>query len=118
MLPTLPQDTFVYLDPPYYVKGKGLYEHFYEHNDHAEIAQLVREVSQQWIVSYDAAPEILELYKDHQIINYGLSYSAAARYRGSEVMFLGPQLIQPPVESPANVGFNIVRRMQKEMLLF
>src|SRR3546814_17224919 len=53
VLPTIPKRSLVYLDPPYYLKGKGLYEHHYEHDDHAGIAKKVRKIKQSWIVSYD-----------------------------------------------------------------
>lgn len=98
------RDAFVYLDPPYYVKGEGLYENFYSHGDHIEIARLVAQIGQKWIVSYDAAPEIQEVYAPFRSILYSLSYSAADRYRGSEVMFFCPTLQIPDVENPAKVS--------------
>jgi hypothetical protein len=48
-------DTLLYLDPPYYVKGGGLYQNYYSHQDHAKIAALVSELPFPWLVSYDAA---------------------------------------------------------------
>lgn len=108
----LPARTFVYFDRPYYVKGEGLYENSYKDDDHAEIAQLVHQVEQPWIVSYDAAPEIFAMYERFERISNDLSYSAADRYRGSEVMFFSPQLALPPVESPANIYADIVDKMR------
>ena len=118
VLPSLPGRTFSYLDPPYYVKGEGLYEHFYQHSNHAEIARLIQNVTQPYIVSYDAADAILDLYKDYDNIAYGLNYSAAERYSGNEVMFFSPGLVHPSVESPANINNNVVRHAQSEGLLF
>lgn len=109
----LPEQTFVYFDPPYYVKGEGLYENSYQGDDHAEIAWLVRNVNQPWTVSYDAVPEIFELYKGFRQIVYDLSYSAAERYRGSEVMFFSPGLELPAVESPANIYVEVVGRARR-----
>src|SRR6266571_4806890 len=37
-----PAKTLVYLDPPYYVKGRDLYYDFYEPADHQEVADFVR----------------------------------------------------------------------------
>lgn len=45
VLPSLPDRTLIYLDPPYYVKGQGLYENHYVHDDHIEIAELVQKKS-------------------------------------------------------------------------
>ena len=36
-----PEKTLIYLDPPYYIKGKELYFDFYSHKDHEEVAELV-----------------------------------------------------------------------------
>jgi DNA adenine methylase len=116
-LPELPQSALVYLDPPYYVKGEGLYEHFYQHCDHARIANLVRKIKQPWVVSYDAAPEILDLYKRFDPISYGLSYSASDRYRGAEVMFFSPKLKPPAVETPANISASVVDRTRRAVLI-
>ena len=99
---------FVYLDPPYFVKGKGLYQNYYTYADHARIASLVEGIRQPWIVSYDAAAEIRELYERYNAIEYDLSYSAQARYRGTELMFVRPGLRCPKVLSPANVSWKVV----------
>lgn len=69
----LPENTFVYFDPPYYAKGGHLYENSYQDEDHAEIARLVREVEKPWIVSYDAVPQIIGLYEGFDRIHYDLS---------------------------------------------
>jgi DNA adenine methylase len=118
ILPKIPQETFIYLDPPYYVKGEGLYEHFYQHGDHTGIARLVRRMKRPWVVSYDAVPQILELYKEFDHLSYGLSYSAADRYSGKEVMFFSPRLTKPAVDTPAKIDSRVVSRMQREVMLF
>lgn len=109
----LSEHTLVYFDPPYYVKGGGLYENSYQYDDHVEIAELVHSVEHPWIVSYDAVSEIIVLYEDFSRITYDLSYSAADRYRGSEVMFFSPELELPAIESPANIRVDAVNRMRR-----
>lgn len=99
----LPANSFVYLDPPYYAKGKDLYQHFYAHGDHETIARKVPEISQPWIVSYDAHLRLLPLYEGFRSIRYGLSYSAQNRYKGAEVIFFSPVLKIPDVATPANI---------------
>jgi DNA adenine methylase len=118
VLPTLPDRALVYLDPPYFVKGQGLYRNAYSPDDHAEIAGLVPNIRQRWLVSYDAAPEIIELYKGHTPLRYDLSYSAQSKYMGREVMFYSPGLKRPRVESPANIRGLEVRNALSPSLLF
>ena len=91
------EKTFLYLDPPYYGKGKDLYTHFYEPKDHELIAKKVSQLKDiRWIVSYDDVHNISDLYEKYRCIRYTLSYSAQNRYRGSEVMFFSPKLKIPP----------------------
>ncbi|MBE4916873.1 DNA adenine methylase, partial [Enterobacter cloacae complex sp. P4RS] len=60
-VPFLEGKILVYLDPPYYVKGQGLYQNFYQHDDHVNIANTVtNKLHSPWVVSYDATKEILD----------------------------------------------------------
>ena len=95
ILPDVPRRSLVYLDPPYYVKGAGLYEHHYQHDDHAQIARTVESIKQPWLVTYDNVPQIRMLYGQHRQEIFGLRYSAQSRYEGSEVMIFSPGLITP-----------------------
>jgi DNA adenine methylase len=107
ILPLLPKNSTTYLDPPYYVKGHGLYEDHYIHRNHIDIARLVsKRIKHPWIVSYDAAPEIIQLYSKYQFIQYNISYSAQERYAGSEVMFFSDRLQIPSVSNPARAQIN------------
>jgi DNA adenine methylase len=102
---------FVYLDPPYYVKGvkrSGLYQNSYEHGDHVKIARLVRRLKAPWIVSYDAAPAIEDLYGRYASLSYSLHYSAHIAHYGSERMFLSPRLRLPSIASPAYVSTSLL----------
>lgn len=82
----LPQDSLIYLDPPYYVKGQGLYRNFYMHEDHVQIRKALDTVKSKWIVSYDNCPEIKEIYTGYRQVDYALNYSAYYKVKGSEVM--------------------------------
>ena len=82
----LPEDSFIYLDPPYYVKGQGLYRNFYIHEDHVHIREALDKVKTKWIVSYDNCPEIKEIYAGYRQEDYELNYSAYYKTKGSEVM--------------------------------
>ena len=98
-LPLLPQKTFIYIDPPYYVKGEGLYENHYKHDDHERVSQAISNIkNKEWIVSYDNVPAICKFYEQFEQKTYGLKYSAQSKYTGSEVMIYSPQLIIPEQE--------------------
>lgn len=82
----LPNDSLIYLDPPYYVKGQGLYRNFYTHEDHVQIRKALDNVKTKWIVSYDNCNEIKDIYLGYRQEDYELNYSAYYKMKGSEVM--------------------------------
>jgi DNA adenine methylase len=98
----LPRKSLVYLDPPYYTKGQGLYRNYYEHDDHQRIALLLqsKEFEVPWVVSYDNVEEIRQMYQMSRSLSYGLNYTAQVRYVGSEVMFFRHGLVVPHHELP------------------
>ena len=89
----LPQNTFIFFDPPYYMKGQSLYVNFYQHQDHLELAESISHIENlKWIVSYDNVDEIKEMYNQFRHIEYGLSYTVQNKYEGKEVMFFSDNL--------------------------
>ena len=95
-LPSLPEKTFVYIDPPYYIKGEGLYENHYKHDDHERVSKAISSIQdKKWLVSYDNVPEILKFYNEFEQKTYGLKYSAQSKYTGSEVMIYSHELAIP-----------------------
>ncbi len=94
-LPRWPEKTLIYLDPPYYERGRDLYYDFYREGDHAELANFIRAEmnSRSWIVSYDNVSEIKDLYAGFRRVVYNVGYSARGSRQGAEVMFFSPQMI-------------------------
>lgn len=88
--------SLLYLDPPYYVKGKQLYKNSYTHEDHCKIAELMKSIDGAWIVSYDDVPSIRNLYKwvdRNRVLDINLMYSVAHTSKnGKEVMFISKKL--------------------------
>ncbi|MDC5758032.1 DNA adenine methylase [Vibrio europaeus] len=83
----IPEQSLIYLDPPYYVKGQGLYRNFYTHEDHVKIKDALAEsVFSNWLVSYDNADEIRDIYSAYPQKIYSLQYTAQTKAVGSEVM--------------------------------
>lgn len=89
----LPKKTLFYFDPPYYVKGKGLYMNYYSDQDHIDIAEQIKLIkNQKWIVSYDYVPFIWNLYKGYRRQTFDLNYSAAKAGIGKELMIFSKRL--------------------------
>lgn len=86
----LPTGSLIYLDPPYYVKGQGLYRNFYTHDDHVLVRKQLDNIKSNWIVSYDNCEEIKNIYSGYHLDTYALNYSAHTQSKGSEVMIYGP----------------------------
>jgi DNA adenine methylase len=97
-----PERTLVYLDPPYYAKGRDLYYDFYNEADHAAVAALVQNklTRQHWIVSYDNVEPICAMYAERRRAVYSIGYSARETRKGSEVMFFSDGLNAPALVGP------------------
>ena len=91
-------EAFMYLDPPYYKKGRSLYLNFYKHEDHLRLAKAIRESAlRNWLISYDLAPEIETLYghspeNPNTRINT-LNYSLRTVRKGQELLIKSPTLL-------------------------
>jgi DNA adenine methylase len=99
------EKSFIYLDPPYYVKGSKLYRNFYNHSDHCEILTMLDKCrNRKWVVSYDDVPQIREIYKSFNPVTYSLNYSAGAKTTGREVIYFSDALSHPNFD-----GFTLSR---------
>lgn len=94
-LPKLPEDSFIFLDPPYYKKGPELYVNFYKHEDHEKLAEeIINKIKQNWIVTYDNVKEIKEIYKNCNQQEFSITYTLRNKGRnsGSEVIIFKDNL--------------------------
>lgn len=91
----LPKKSLIYLDPPYYKKGRDLYRNFYEHRDHLDMSNMIqrKNFSWPWVISYDDTEEIREMYKSSRQKIYKINYTAQRRYAGNEIMFFSNKLV-------------------------
>jgi|SRR5579871_960592 len=89
-----PAKTLIYLDPPYFEKGRDLYYDFYEPEDHKSVRDYVTSklVGRHWIVSYDNVAPIRSLYNECPQIVYRIGYSARSAGVGAEIMFFSETL--------------------------
>lgn len=90
-----PDGLMFYLDPPFYAKSQRLYQLSFQAREHARLASLLLSTPQRWVLSYDAHPAIIELYRPptfplpggsqqlrpiarHRLHVIGLNYTASA----------------------------------------
>jgi DNA adenine methylase len=55
-------DDLLYLDPPYFEKGKKLYFYYFDESAHIRLANALKNTSKNWILSYDDCEFIKNLY--------------------------------------------------------
>ena len=89
----VPSNSLIYLDPPYYDKGQGLYRNFYKHEDHRAIQEKLANVEISWVVSYDNHPSIKEIYQQYLQCEYTLNYSASRKMKATEIVIYSDNLI-------------------------
>lgn len=90
------EETFIYLDPPYYKKGKELYLNNYKHDNHLNLANTIRNIENvKWLVSYDNVSEIKEMYEDYRMSSFDLNYTLQTKKFGSELLVFCDDLQLP-----------------------
>lgn len=101
-LPKWPKKTLVYLDPPYFVRGRELYYDYYKPEDHAALAKFIgaKMENRFWMVSYDNVAPIKKLYAGFRSLVYNVGYTARGNRVGREVMFFSPTLLIPELVGP------------------
>jgi len=88
----------VYLDPPYYQNGRGLYLNYYEQKDHEKLAKFIKkQMAYKWIISYDDVPEIHSLYKKIEKSVLSLNYCVHTAKLGREIIIPSQDLIVPEI---------------------
>lgn len=107
-LKTLDKNVFVYLDPPYYVKGKCLYMNYYTHKDHQALADyLQNEARFKWVLSYDDVSEIRNLYSERELYRFPLSYTVQDNKIGAELLTYSTGMCLPGDKSIRRSSTNI-----------
>lgn len=90
------QKNLIYLDPPYYVKGRELYVNFFKDADHIALSQAIQQRrNMNWIITYDNHSFISSLYANAKVLSYAQSYSAGTTKQGAELLFCKHDLIIP-----------------------
>ena len=92
----LSSNAFVYVDPPYFVQGPKLYRHYFNDAQHAALAKSLTDATYPWLLSYDDAPQIKDLYSQSHVQPIYLDYRAKSSRLAKEIM-ISNLMIPPPV---------------------
>lgn len=96
LLRQLDNNVFVYLDPPYYVKGKSLYMNHYSVKDHEDLANFLQnEANFNWVLSYDDVPQIRDMYANSDLFRFPLKYTVSKKQIGYELLTHSVDLVFP-----------------------
>lgn len=92
---SLPTNSLLFIDPPYFKKGPGLYTSFYQAEDHAILADNVLDLQTPWVVTYDDVPQIRGLYRDRRQFCFDINYSLQEKRIGTELLIASKGLRMP-----------------------
>ncbi|HIU23551.1 MAG TPA: DNA adenine methylase [Candidatus Coprovicinus avistercoris] len=96
-----PENSLLYLDPPYVAKGPGLYKSSFDSIKHRSLAEEIKVYRGNWMLTYDDDPLIRNLYEPNSswpisVGNVSVGYSAATiRIKATEFLALSPGLTLP-----------------------
>lgn len=115
-IPTLPKETLVYCDPPYFDKASRLYLNSYKEEDHQRISKVIQSsLKKKWVVSYDSAPQIIEYYKARRSFLYDLQYNASRVYKGKEIFVFSDNITLPSTSLLPNIS-EAIKPIAKEAI--
>lgn len=97
---------FVYIDPPYYNKGKSLYRHYFGNKEHVELADQIKTSNFPWLLSYDNCVYINDLYctDSTELKRRTLYFDYSVRTSRKEKEILISNLEIPPIEYPKDTS--------------
>lgn len=93
---------FIYVDPPYYGQGKKLYRHSFSNDQHIALAKLLKDAKYPWLLSYDDASFIRDLYSSKNQQAIYLDHRVKSSRLAQEIVISNLE-IPPPVYE----GFSI-----------
>jgi DNA adenine methylase len=67
--------SLLYVDPPYYEKGEDLYQHSLNESEHKHLAELLKNTTHTWVLSYDDCEIIRDYYSWATVKTIDIMYS-------------------------------------------
>ncbi len=99
------QSSYLYIDPPYVVKGGSLYYNSLDLAGHKRLAQTLAGLGEaNWILTYDDVPEVRSMYSEFRMLAYPIDYSASRRGAEFELMVLANSVPQGVIDQLASSG--------------
>lgn len=87
------ENAFMYIDPPYLQAGSQLYLNAFDGRDHKALAAVVNAVDRaHWLMTYDRAPLIENLYREQFRCRLELTYSARYPGQAEELLVASPSV--------------------------
>lgn len=92
-------ETFFFIDPPYFHKGETLYLNSLDVEYHTSLSkELQQRQGDTWVLTYDDCPEIRSLYEGWATIRpFSLRYVASERRHGREIL-ITPRSLRLPTD--------------------
>ena len=102
-----PSSVFLFVDPPYFQKGRTLYMNSLDHDYHTQLAGTLRSMSRAaWVLTYDDCPEIRVMYGEWANVRpFSLRYSASTSREGSELLITPRWMKLPELQSSGALGW-------------
>ena len=91
-----------YFDPPFYKKADQLYRYHFDDANHKNLRDKLIKLKQPWILSYDRAKEIQNLYSAFTRINVSMPYSINSPAKRLEKELIITPLKLPKIKSKGN----------------
>ena len=96
-------EVFLFVDPPYIGEGNRLYTRGMQPTCHARLAAALERCPAPWVLTYDAHPDVLELYPQHEVVEFDIPHTANRQKVGTEYLVL-PEGLSVPEVHPLGKG--------------
>lgn len=89
------KNIFINFDPPYFFKGKELYTNFYKKEDHIALSNTIKEIRNEWVLTYDISDFIYSLYSQYRMSNINLYHNINKKKKSEEYIFFSNDILLP-----------------------
>ncbi len=89
------ENLLFYVDPPYYGAGRELYRYYFIDEDHQKLSAFLKRLEHPWLLSYDDADFIRNLYTDSKTFPVYTDYQSGNLRRNVRELLISNFLIPP-----------------------
>ncbi|MGB0958996.1 MAG: DNA adenine methylase [Halocynthiibacter sp.] len=84
-----PEGSFYFVDPPYVQAGDKLYKNSMNEAKHYALSDILNSLPQNcWVLTYDDAPLIQELYREQKMFHLVVNYSLRKKRKENELLIV------------------------------